>query len=163
MEPRLQGPASLTSHRLPHLRCRHSFITCAALLSAVMLQDNAELKNQVRSVDKLRAEAEQALAAAEKAHSEEANRLRRISKKTAEDLEDAQLQLKTALEQLSTVQLQEQQASRELQVATAQLDALQSKGFNADAAITENAKLKQARACVCLKSNWCASSIGERP
>jgi DNA repair exonuclease SbcCD ATPase subunit len=109
----------------------------------VIPQDNAELKTQVRSVEKLRAEAEQALAAADKAHSEEANRLRRISKKTAEDLEDAQLQLKAAQERLSTVELQWQQASQELAVATAQLDALQSQGFKADSAISENARLKQ--------------------
>lgn len=111
-------------------------------------QDNAELKGQVRSVEKLRAEAEQALAAAEKAHGEEANRLRRISKKTAEELEEAQLQLKAARERLSTLELSEQQALRELAVATAQLDSLQSKGVVADSAITENAELKQVRGSV---------------
>lgn len=106
-------------------------------------KDNAELKGQVRSLEKLRAEAEQTLAAALKAHGEEANRLRRISKKTGEELEDAQLQLKAAQERLSTLELSEQQALRELAVATAQLDSLQSKGVVADSAITENAELKQ--------------------
>jgi seryl-tRNA synthetase len=106
------------------------------------LQDNAELKGQVRSAEKLRAEAEQAFAAAEKAHGEEANRLRRISKKTAEDLEEAQLELKALRERLETLELSEQQALRELQAATTQLDALQSRGVKVDSAINENTELK---------------------
>jgi seryl-tRNA synthetase len=109
------------------------------------LQDNAELKGQVRSAEKLRAEAEQAFAAAEKAHGEEANRLRRISKKTAEDLEEAQLELKALRERLETLELSEQQALRELQAATTQLDALQSRGVKVDSAINENTELKQVR------------------
>lgn len=109
------------------------------------MQDNAELKGQVRSAEKLRAEAEQALVAAEKAHGEEANRLRRISKKTAEDLEEAQLELKALRERLETLELSEQQALRELQAATTQLDALQSRGVKVDSAINENTELKQVR------------------
>lgn len=115
-------------------------------LAACDLQDNGELKGQVRAAEKLRAEAEQALAAAEKAHGEEAARLRRIGKKTAEDLEEAQLQLKALRERLDTLELSEQQALRELAAATTQLDALQSKGVRADSAMSENAELKQVRA-----------------
>jgi hypothetical protein len=133
---------------------RYPFISPAVLLTMFILQDNAELKSQVRSVEKLGAEAEQALATAEKAHSEEANRLRRISKKTAEDLEEAQLQLKAAQERLSTVELQWQQASQELAVATAQLDALQTQGFKADSAIAENTRLKQVCAALSEQLVW---------
>jgi hypothetical protein len=111
-------------------------------------------------VEKLRAEAEQALAAADKAHSEEATRLRRISKKTAEELEEAQLQLKAARERLGTLELSEQQALRELAVATAQLDSLQSKGVVADSAITENAELKQVREGVCVGTvGYCVCAV----
>lgn len=107
------------------------------------MQDNAELKGQVRAAEKLKAEVEQALAAAERSHSEEAGRLRRISKKTAEELEEAQLQLKELRERLSTLELSEQQALRELQTATAQLTALQDKGVKTDSALNENVELKQ--------------------
>lgn len=110
-----------------------------------LLQDNAELKGQVRAAERVKAEAEQALAAAAQAHSEEASRLRRIGKKTAEELEEAQMQLKELRERLSTLELSEQQALQELQVATTQLDTLQSKRVMADNAINENAELKQVR------------------
>lgn len=118
---------------------------CVGVL--LIAQDNAELKSQVRAAEKLKADAEQALAAAERAHTEEAGRLRRISKKTAEELEEAQLQLKALQERLSTLELSEQQALRELQAATAQLETLQDKGGKADAALVENTDLKQV--CVC--------------
>jgi chromosome segregation ATPase len=115
-------------------------------LYCVVLQDNAELKGQVRAAEKQRADLEQDLAAATRAHDEEASRLRRISKKTAEELEEAQQQLKEARERLSTLEMQHQQAAQDLDAATAQLHALQDKGSDADAALSGNSQLKQVRA-----------------
>jgi seryl-tRNA synthetase len=122
-----------------------------------MLQDNAELKGQVRAAEKQRADLEQDLAAANKAHGEEATRLRRIRKKTAEDLEEVQQQLKESRERLSTLELEHQQAVQELDAVTVQLHALQDKGVTADAAVSENTQLKQVRVlgvCMCLQCRY---------
>lgn len=117
-----------------------------------VLQDNAELKGQVRAAEKQRADLEQDLAAQVKAHDEEATRLKRILRQTGDDLLEAQQQLKGARERLSTLEMEHQQAVRELDAVTAQLHALQDKGLTADAAVSENTQLKQvrmSRECAC--------------